>query len=56
MAILQLHAEYLPVKSHPTGNQWLVIWALLLCCALGLVPRLLLLVDLKLNHRVLCFR
>lgn len=37
MTILYLHTEYLTVQSHPTGNQWLVIWAVLLCCILGLV-------------------
>lgn len=36
MAILSLHAE----QRHPTGNQWLVIRALVLGCVVGLVPKI----------------
>lgn len=50
-----LHAQCLPVKSHPTGNQWPVMQALWLCCVQGFVPKLLLLVGLKLNHHVVGF-
>lgn len=37
------------MKSHPTGNQWPVIWALLLCSVQPLVPRLLLLVEFEIE-------
>lgn len=49
-----LHAQCLPVKSYPTGNQWSVMRALWLCCVQGFVPKLLLLVKLN-RHVSFCF-